>query len=408
MPADPKQPFNFEKLFENFNSKIQTNNWWAYADSERIDWFEGQYSAVFTGLFFRAAHEQKEIFELYSNNKAFKLPDDCENSMQESIRLVKNLFDDIKKLGLTPISTTKNLQRKSYKHLRFYHNEDSVLFFITSKHKNEIRFDIRVASFDEQLVNKVHELVHKYADLDPKEPDLFILSEDEEGQLALVSIGKPGTELERGNYNPEAVEGFEYIKKQLSTSDPFGRLVILHGLAGSGKTHLLKSLIYEMKLEKCKFISLHPEFLSRFSIASLTRVLINATSEGESLVILIEDADECLVPRQSDNIAAISTLLNFADGFIGNLLDLRIIATTNAKELSIDEALKRPGRLCKIIDVGKLHYEIANKAYQRISGQEDNPFDKPVVLAEVYEKAYAVKGVVPDVEPPKKLGFAKS
>jgi hypothetical protein len=53
------------------------------------------------------------------------------------------------------------------------------------------------------------------------------------------------------------------------------------------------------------------------------------------ILFIIEDADDCLVPRGSGNVSTISSLLNYTDGIFGSMLDLRIIATTNAEKMEI-------------------------------------------------------------------------
>ena len=53
----------------------------------------------------------------------------------------------------------------------------------------------------------------------------------------------------------------------------------------------------------------------------------------------MEDADATLATRQIDNVGRLSDLLNMSDGILGEMADLRIIATTNAKSTEIDEAV---------------------------------------------------------------------
>ena len=82
--------------------------------------------------------------------------------------------------------------------------------------------------------------------------------------------------------------------------------------------------------------------------------------------LILEDADQCLVSRDKDNIASVQSLLNLGDGILGSLLDLRIVATTNAHELHLDEAISRPGRLSKMLEVGPLDVTTARGVFTRL------------------------------------------
>jgi hypothetical protein len=106
------------------------------------------------------------------------------------------------------------------------------------------------------------------------------------------------------------------------------------------------------------------------------------------MVLIIEDADSCLSSRASDNISAISNILNMSEGLIGNLLDLRIVCTTNSSIDEVDEAVKRKGRLSARIEVGLLDKEQAEVVYKRLGGKEGAIFDqKYYSLASVYSMA---------------------
>ena len=107
------------------------------------------------------------------------------------------------------------------------------------------------------------------------------------------------------------------------------------------------------------------------------------------LVLIIEDADSCLSTRGSDNISSVSSLLNLSDGIIGNLLDLRIVATTNAEIENIDEAILRKGRLSQRVEVGKLEPKQAEEIYKRLGGKEEIDWKekKFIPLSDVYALA---------------------
>jgi SpoVK/Ycf46/Vps4 family AAA+-type ATPase len=91
------------------------------------------------------------------------------------------------------------------------------------------------------------------------------------------------------------------------------------------------------------------------------------------------------------NMTVIGDLLNYADGIIGSIIDFRIIATTNAKEVEIEEALMRPGRLSKHVHIGYLSFEEANNIYIRLIDADENAprLDSgKYTLADVYAAAH--------------------
>jgi ATP-dependent 26S proteasome regulatory subunit len=121
------------------------------------------------------------------------------------------------------------------------------------------------------------------------------------------------------------------------------------------------------------------------------------------ILFIIEDADHCLVPRDDGNISTISSLLNYTDGIFGSMLDLRIIATTNAEHMDFDKALLRPGRLCRHVVVEPLSPEKAQQVYKRLTDGKEVTYTSKKTLAQVYADA---RGGFESAEIDKKvLGF---
>src|SRR5690606_9967092 len=86
-------------------------------------------------------------------------------------------------------------------------------------------------------------------------------------------------------------------------------------------------------------------------------------------VLVLEDADSVLVPRGTDNMSSVSSLLNLTDGIWGAALNIRVLATTNADSLELDPAIVRPGRLTTKVTIGKLSPERAGDVYTRLTGE---------------------------------------
>ena len=210
------------------------------------------------------------------------------------------------------------------------------------------------------------------------------------------------TPLERDNYTSDVLVGVDRIVQDLQTASPKGRIAIFDGKQGSGKTHLVKGLL--SSIDDVIFIIIAPDDLSQMASPSVLPSLIDFSKShhGKPLCFVIEDADSCLTPRGSDNMTSVSAVLNLGDGILGQILDIRLIMTTNAKRQEFDVAITRPGRLSACVKVDTVPTDKANDIYRRLVGK-DGPFTGPATLAEVYSKAFD-SGYVPVVQT-REIGF---
>lgn len=213
--------------------------------------------------------------------------------------------------------------------------------------------------------------------------------------LGLNSIGDAGIPLVEGNYTPKVQEDYKYAITDLNSDSPSGRIVIMRGPAGTGKTHLIRAML--LQVPDAMFVLISPEVVTNLAGPELLPLLMNYRGHASGpIVLVLEDADRCLVTRGDENMSLIQSLLNLGDGILGSLLDIRIVATTNADELKLDKAVTRPGRLSKMLDVNTLDPLTAQKIYHRllpdlpfpveINGST-NPKEFNVSLAEVYALA---------------------
>jgi len=213
--------------------------------------------------------------------------------------------------------------------------------------------------------------------------------------LGLNSIGNAGIPLVEENYTSKVMEDYKYAINDLNSESPSGRIVIMRGPAGTGKTHLIRAML--LQVPDAMFVLISPEVVTNLAGPELLPLLMNYRGGSTGpIVLVLEDADRCLVTRGDENMSLIQSLLNLGDGILGSLLDIRIVATTNADELKMDEAIKRPGRLSKMLDVNVLDPLTAQKIFRRlvpnahfpveINGST-NPKDFKVTLAEVYAMA---------------------
>jgi hypothetical protein len=290
--------------------------------------------------------------------------------------------------------------------------------FVDFEHTKN-RADVFVQTTDPELFLKLCEIQTKYINNEPDpEGKVFVLLPTAHG-LNAQSIGVGAIPLIRDNYREEVLSGYDKVVKDLQAENPLGRLSIFDGCPGTGKTYLIRALLSD--LPHLKFMILPSNMMSSLTGPDLLAALVDASDSNDDnneaflkkldsgedvtsestkpgrkkpLILIIEDADSCLAARSSDNVSSISSALNLSDGIIGNLLDLRIVATTNIELDEIDPAIMRPGRLSQRIEVGKLDPKQAEDVYKRLGGKEEIDWKekKFVPLSDVYSLAKGGSG----------------
>ncbi|MCH1607414.1 MAG: CDC48 family AAA ATPase, partial [Nitrosopumilus sp.] len=144
-------------------------------------------------------------------------------------------------------------------------------------------------------------------------------------------------------------EAFDYV----DVETPKG--ILLHGPPGTGKTLIAKALA---KTTESNFISIKgPELLSKWVGESEkgVREIFRKARQAAPCIIFLDEVD-ALVPRRgsgsSDSHATeniVSQILTEIDG-LEELHNVLIIGATNRLDI-VDEALLRPGRFDRIIEV---------------------------------------------------------
>ena len=215
---------------------------------------------------------------------------------------------------------------------------------------------------------------------------------DTQRGLRLNHVGYPAKKLIPTNYSKKVLEGYERIISDIASDKPQGALSIISGPAGTGKTYMTRAII-EATEREALFIMIPPSIVDNMSGPHMIPLLVDIKSEylqnKQCVVFVIEDADSILVPRGADNMSAISNLLNCTDGILGALFSMRVVATTNADSVKIDDALVRPGRLSCKLEVGPLSKEEAIAAYDAITKTSNGAglIDSAMTLAEIYALA---------------------
>lgn len=139
-------------------------------------------------------------------------------------------------------------------------------------------------------------------------------------------------------------EGFAEWTAKFAAGLSQSGLSILRGKPGTGKTSFLRHLIYSNS-ETHRFYYLPVDAFGLLQ-AAMTDFLAKESKqhEGMTLVMVLEDAEQLLLNRRGNKDGLASTLLNFTDGFVGDIVTAHLICTINGDIKDLDEAVLRPGR----------------------------------------------------------------
>ena len=208
--------------------------------------------------------------------------------------------------------------------------------------------------------------------------------------LDVMSLGKIEEPLERGNYEESVLADYDHIVSCMMSSTPCGRLSLLSGPPGTGKSFMIRAMITEVK---ARFLLASHQMLGQLSGPDVYPLLSDDDAESEGggkrkpTVLIIEDADEVI--KSGRESKGIFEVLNLGDGLFGQMADIRLILTTNSPSIQLDKAIVRPGRMCRHMELAVLHRTHAGKILARLTEkkQTENMFTAPTSLAEVYRTA---------------------
>jgi len=254
------------------------------------------------------------------------------------------------------------------------------------------------------LINKIKKFSKNNLINEPALGTIYMMVAGARG-LEFHSVGLAGCKLERDNYATDVLVAYDRMKSELISVNPKGRLNILDGLPGCGKSFFIRGLLEEVK-GAC-FVVVPAHYIAALSepsaIAALTK--FRKDNNDKPIVLIAEDADQCLIKREEGQISAVSAVLNIGDGLMGAVWDIRILATTNVSWIDLDPAIKRPGRLNTATSLKALDVDQANAVFKRLTGNDSNPFTKPKLLAEIYQHANDGEWKTVEAKKENKMGF---
>ncbi|MCA9486421.1 MAG: AAA family ATPase, partial [Nanoarchaeota archaeon] len=170
--------------------------------------------------------------------------------------------------------------------------------------------------------------------------------------------------------------------------------ILLTGPPGTGKTLLAKAVATE---SEANFISVKgPELVSKWVGESekAVREIFKKAKQVAPAVIFFDEFDSIASVRGSSSNGAndkiVNQLLTELDG-VEELMGVSIIAATNRVDL-IDEALKRPGRLDSIIEIGLPDEKTREEIFKIHT--KNMPLEKGLDVKKLAKEAEGLSGAV--------------
>ncbi len=225
-------------------------------------------------------------------------------------------------------------------------------------------------------------------------------------------IDPPGWGDIQANYPSAVAFQFSRLVEMIQPTGG-GRLILLHGPPGTGKSTAIKTLAKEWSKWCTTHVVTDPERL--FGAPSYLRHVVNSSDdpyvrptlarlpevENRWKLIVAEDADDYLrAGGRSDATDSLGRLLNVTDGINSDQHRVMVLVTTNEHIDQLHPALTRPGRCLAAIEFAKFAPDEARNWLPKGA-----PAPKgPATLAELLQASGEIEQVT-DKEPERTIGM---
>lgn len=313
----------------------------------------------------------KEKLPVYSYNESGKI---SAEGYEELLSAVKELPEVFQAWEVVPKCSSKGPTIQTYSFTDGY---------ITLSFSNRVKWFecvLHVSSTSRDAIEKVRSTAARA--LSPVHLDhggnVYIL-QSRGNHICSAPLGYASVPYDADNYDPTIHPQLKAIGEDLFDPFPSGRLSILEGSPGCGKTFFLRSIVGAAP--HAQFVFIPPAMIPSLGDPTLISALQDMTHqptpyEEEStcypIVLLVEDADSILCRRGLDNMPSVSSILNLTSGIMGDLLDVRVIATTNADKSDIDHALLRSERLAHYVQVPPITHDHATRLLTKLVPESIN------------------------------------
>ncbi len=206
-----------------------------------------------------------------------------------------------------------------------------------------------------------------------------------------------------------------------------GRMLLWHGVPGTGKSYMVRTLAQNWDKWCAVHYIVDPERFLGDANYMLSVIFDGEEEEAEEQpdsvganiiqyetsvkqrhqLIIMEDANEFLgVDAKERTGQSLSRLLNMADGLVGQELNLLILITTNEPIEKIHPAIKRHGRCLSNIEFGILSVE-ESEAWLKEHKLEMEGSLEGLTVAELYAQSREQRQVATKTST-KHMGFVRS
>lgn len=196
---------------------------------------------------------------------------------------------------------------------------------------------------------------------------IYLITNDLRLEKCEIKDMKLNSENLSSYYNDDFLPVNDYLLSALNESSKAG-ILFLHGEPGTGKTSYIRYLVTQYKY---KSIYITPDKLNHLGDSSFLKLLI----DYKNSILILEDCGDIIKKGNHSNI--VSNLLNYSDGILGDIINVKIIITFNENINDISDAFIRNGRCL-------LKYEFKKLAANKVN-KLNSDYNEDMTLGEIFK-----------------------